>query len=268
MPATNDDHDALDPADPLLHLKRALDVDPPDRSRCLTDAEMERAAVNQGSRAERQRWADHFVDCGDCAAQYRLLRALEPWAREAAATVSDASESLSEVEATGDRSATAAGSGTRWALAAALLASFGLGIWGLAAQRRAAGAEDRLALLAKPQVNVPIVDLEPQAAVRGIDSPAPLALPISNDTGVVTLILGTSAERTCSDYELELLSSAGASLWRGGGLEQTDYGNFSVAVPRRLLPPGDYRMILRGRCAANSAATEPLESYAWRVPPG
>lgn len=55
------------------------------RSDCLTEGQFMRLAQGDASTSERKAAADHLSVCTACAQEFRLIRALRPWAREAAA---------------------------------------------------------------------------------------------------------------------------------------------------------------------------------------
>jgi hypothetical protein len=54
------------------------------RSECLAEELLVRAAASEYAASERARVADHLVSCADCAQEYRKLRALTSWAAQAA----------------------------------------------------------------------------------------------------------------------------------------------------------------------------------------
>lgn len=109
----------------------------------------------------------------------------------------------------------------------------------------------------QPQVNVPIVDLEPPSARRGEGS-RPQVIRIPRDAALVALVVNSSAEQRYAEYVLELSDANGATVWGGAGLRPDADGTLSVALPTALLPPGEYAFALAG--VANSRRV-PLHRY-------
>jgi uncharacterized protein (UPF0216 family) len=70
---------------------------------CLSAETMMRAATGEASEEERGRAADHLATCSDCAWEFRLVRALKPWAEEAGQAFAAAGQRLHSDQATTTR---------------------------------------------------------------------------------------------------------------------------------------------------------------------
>ena len=275
------------------------------RTGCPPQQDLIKAASGQSSRVERGRVADHLIACADCAEEYRLLTALQPWAANAARAIAPTASRSQQPRLLWP-------SLIPYAAAAALfLTALGLGTWALLlrnenqrlaaaltgppqgggraevpaaatggdptielrrrleeAVQRSNQVESQLSALEKeartslaPQLNVPIVDLEPDA-LRGAAPPVKVvALPAG--TEIITLVLATTtADRKFAEYGLEIAGRAGSIVWRGSGLRKSPYDTFTVALPRRLIPDGEYRVSLVG---IDGGRREVLDRYAIRT---
>src|SRR5262249_33753235 len=58
-----------------------------DRSQCLTPEDLAAAAAGEQHQEERERVTNHLLVCRDCAEEYRLIGALQPWCAEASAAL-------------------------------------------------------------------------------------------------------------------------------------------------------------------------------------
>jgi len=110
----------------------------------------------------------------------------------------------------------------------------------------------------QPQVNAPIVNLEPAGGLRGEGTVVRPQVP--RQAQAVTLVLHVAEDRPGRVHAVEIRDARGGSIWQGGGLVKTDYGAFTCSVPLRLLPAGDYEVRL---LAADTGTT--VETYAFRV---
>jgi hypothetical protein len=115
--------------------------------------------------------------------------------------------------------------------------------------------------LSQPQINVPIYDIEskPDRDPQG-SSPTEVAIPAG--TNLFTLILHSSDRRSYPGYTLEVVDGRNQVVWRGQGLRKSEYGTFTIALPRRLFPAGRYRIKLYG---LRGGRRELVEDYAVRV---
>jgi hypothetical protein len=189
---------------------------------CLEQEQLVKAATGELTRAEREPVMDHLGVCARCAAEYRLLASIGPWAEESAASVTPAISMWSW-------------RARDWALAAAALVL----VVGLGAQVAYLQRQNELLRsgggAGAPQVNVPIVDLEPRDALRG-GQRAVRTVELPADATIVMLVLATT-ERD-ADYELEISSGSGEVVWAGAGLKRTPLGTINLTLPKALLPSG------------------------------
>jgi len=77
-------------------------------------------------------------------------------------------------------------------------------------------------------------------AVRSGEGAPPVELKLGADTGAVLLIYELPAAAGGAGYRLALRRD-GSEIWRSGPLAANDLG-LTVAVPRRLLAPGEYEL--------------------------
>lgn len=249
--------------------------EPPSHRRTLVAALAEEARAEAGEHPDtdelldyhagrlepqaEERLRNHFVGCRGCA---RRLLELEPLAEPDPGdeeTVADFAMNASlralearireqEVEPPSVRHRTAGRGGPArpsrrvlQAVAACLFAAvLGLAAWGLRLQGTAAELRRTVAALDQPRPNFAVAYLEPPAD-RGT-SAAPVELPPGQPFWVLVLI--PEDPRPRPEYEVTLLDSGGTELWRSRGLEMQDGAGISLALPSRMLPPGEYRLEL------------------------
>jgi hypothetical protein len=114
---------------------------------------------------------------------------------------------------------------------------------------------------ATPELNVPTFDLYPEDLVRRGD-------PVANDLDIpagansATFVLNSQAAPANGSLGLEIADERGRVVWRGRGLVRHAAGDFTVAVPTRLLPPGRYSLTVY---AANGRERETVERYRFRI---
>ena len=96
-------------------------------------------------------------------------------------------------------------------------------------------------------------------AVRSGEGAPPVELKLGADSGSVLLIYELPAAAGGAGYRLALRRD-GSEIWRSGPLAANDLG-LTVAVPRRLLAPGDYELE-----AAAPGGGAILGRAAFRVP--
>ena len=94
--------------------------------------------------------------------------------------------------------------------------------------------------LSKPQVGVPIVDLDPSPATRGDPREAATRIEVPRTAGFITVILNFGRMQTHSDYEVEILDQTGKRVWRATGLRRSQTNSLNVTLSRRSLPDGLY----------------------------
>lgn len=112
-------------------------------------------------------------------------------------------------------------------------------------------------------VNTPIYDVFPaDAAVRGGET-VRNNLTVPKEAKSIVLILNAAGSAEFQTYRAEILSSSGASLWRGAGLKKDNLGNFTFTISRAALRNGDFRLKLYGQNGAQP--TQPLAEYSLAI---
>jgi hypothetical protein len=212
---------------------------------CLGEELLVRASSGTLSGADRERIATHIARCSDCAREYQIARSLRPLKSEARAIFGR----------------------PRWmahAAAAMLVLALPIIVWLAVLRQRDAVAIAKLerqltampapaprtdtaeierlrgavAELSRPQVSVPIVDLDADV-MRGTAHEA--VVPGASD--IFTLILHLPDEPT-GLAEVELKDSKGATIWQDRvTLDRS--GTITLALHRRLVPPGTYSLRIR-----------------------
>lgn len=106
--------------------------------------------------------------------------------------------------------------------------------------------QDRAIDLSQPQLNVPIISLDPPDANRGAARQPATVIKAPAGSGLFTLVLNVAGQPSFSDYALEILNARGQTVWQGAGLRKSAENTFTLALPQRLLPAGRYRLRLDG----------------------
>lgn len=125
-------------------------------------------------------------------------------------------------------------------------------------ERQIAQLEQQVAALSEPQPNLLIADLYPVDAIRG-SARASTTIVIPSGANVFAVILNGVTDRSYPDYRVDIFDRLGTKIWSGGNLRKTEFGNFTLALPRRLLPAGEYRLRLQG---VNRSRVTLLEQYS------
>jgi hypothetical protein len=244
---------------------------------CPPEEALAALAVGEPEPEERLALADHVASCRRCAALYRDLLDLHREAQRAAPAAGRSEAGRTWVLAAALAALFLAGwsfwlLGQNRRLAAELAAAAQappaavrgaagaapeaarieealrrlatLGSAAAAQTERISRLEGELAELRAPRFNVPVVDLDPTSAVARGEAAAPRTVAVPAGASLVTLILNASAPPAAGSYGLEILDAAGRRVWAGSGLRPTPWDNFSLAVPRSLLPDGRYRLRL------------------------
>jgi len=115
--------------------------------------------------------------------------------------------------------------------------------------------------LSRPQPNAPITDLEPRDSTRA-GSGVATAIDVEPGADFFTLILHVDGEPSHASFTLEVGDGRGRRLWLVPGLRKSQLNTFTVALPRRQLPAGQYRLKLYGLRAGRR---ERVAEYQMRV---
>ena len=209
---------------------------------CLDDEILLRASTNDLNAVERERIAAHIAQCSDCAREYRVARAMRPFAADARLAL-------------GRRRVPQWWAAAAAAVAAVVIATYA---WQTTAtlrdvrrnlvfeQGELAHARREMArarsqvhpfLPPVPQLAVPIVDVDPEpirgaaTAVASVDVPA--------GTNELALVLHLPAN-VQAPAALAVIDAKGAVVWRGTATSGVDEGTLTIALPRNLIPTGSY----------------------------
>jgi hypothetical protein len=80
----------------------------------------------------------------------------------------------------------------------------------------------------------------------------------------VLLVIPLIGQRGHERYRLELVNAdSGRSIWQSAALRPREDDAFAIVMPRRLLEPGTYQIIVHG---STTTGEERLASYSLRVP--
>ena len=113
--------------------------------------------------------------------------------------------------------------------------------------------------VAQPQANVHIADLLPRDMSRGSNTGGQQQIQIPATSNVVTLILTVAGQPDFSAYNLEVLNQQGRVIYQGQGLSKTPENTFTIALPRPLLPAGQYQFKLYG---ARNGQSHLMQEYS------
>jgi len=235
---------------------------------CLPTEMLVAAAAPGATQEVRERVADHLVTCSRCAEEFRVLQELGPWATEHAHLVGESAH----MPATATRRTFSTGRfGSVWSYATAAVlvlavaalevqvrqlqrenraladrapaassgapsppASATLDTRIAEQQRTIAGLEQRVREAETPDLNAPIIDLEPADARRSA-SPTPRTPAIPAGARSVVFILNTAHPSAGATYDVELVGAGNRVLWTGSGLKQSADRTLTLVVPRALL---------------------------------
>lgn len=113
-----------------------------------------------------------------------------------------------------------------------------------------------------PDVNVPIIDLNPHDAGRGEQNQPAAEIQIPAGADLFTLILNLNGEDSSRDYSLEVTDRNNRTIWSNRDLRKSPYNNFTVALRRSSFPAGEYRLKIYG---LRDGRRELVEQYAIRL---
>jgi hypothetical protein len=264
---------------------------------CIGEEDWLRQMTGEASPAERMRLARHLAVCTTCADEYRALHALRSWADEASDVVAGEAGRRQwrawswPLGATWTRAALAASvvivvvqgvvllqmSAARWTEGAALVArerSLGDAAAALSAEqarRRELEADAAAEIatlrasveeLSMPQLDSPIVDLDPRGATRAAPPPSDVTVDVPRSGGSLTLILNFPPLAADSVLRVDLMDERGRQIWQGRTSRAAGSGSLNLTLVRRELPSGVY-VIRVARLAG--AAPSALADYRVRI---
>ncbi len=207
---------------------------------------------------------EHLSWCSDCAALYRDL----PWFLDGEALPADPGEMAEDWAALEERLASEPAREaqasprprsrtSRMRLISSLAAALLVVVGGAALWRYVAN-------LHRPLPNVPDLVLSPLGTERGGEGPATIHL----ERGA-HVVLGSRHDLGDRTFQATIVGEDGRTRWTIEGLRLTKYGGLTFELSPGSLPPGRYRIVVRGE-----GGGAPVESYVLRVvrppaePPG
>lgn len=261
-------------------------------SECLSEEMLTSAAAGDLNREQREEVADHLAICSSCATEYRSIRSLKSWAASepvvsrrfgesrlftfyipaalaamflilalllGAWLVSQRRENQRLVAQVNEKELATAEANRRAEQAeAALRTAEEKPTPGPSATETPKGSSQIKDRLDQPLANVPIFELEPRGSTRSSAGDV-ATLEAPSYTRLITLILHVNGQLSPDAYSLEVLDKAGRSIWVSRGLRKNSYNNFTVALPRRTFPAGDYQLRLY---SLRNGRREKVEEYA------
>jgi hypothetical protein len=222
---------------------------------------------------------DHLADCSECAGEYALLDPLRQWADGVAAPYDEGGVRRTEENAWPGY--------WRALAAAAVLAVVGLSSLNVWQWRRSESARSRLsealadaqsrraaerdaasrqiadlnravAGLSRPQINVPIIDLEASGPFRGPGRGAMKRIDLPAGIRFFNVVLYVSDSTMYESYRL-IVDRDGVEIWRGEGLQRSGYDTFTVSLPAAMFRAGRYRLTLHGASGKGHTTVQEYE---------
>jgi hypothetical protein len=119
-----------------------------------------------------------------------------------------------------------------------------------------------LAELSRPQLDAPIVDLDPSNSTRGNATGDAERIEAPPTANFFTLILNIADRPIASTYAVEILDSNGKQVWRGQRLRMERDHSVNLTLARRMFPAGRYLIKLYG---LRSGKQEPVADYPVQI---
>lgn len=116
--------------------------------------------------------------------------------------------------------------------------------------------------LSRPQINAPIVNLEPQGFIRGQSQSGARIIDLPAGANSYMLVLNVTGEQSYAGYELDIEDLSGKAVKRIGGLHKSEHNTFTLGLSRQLLPAGSYQFRLYGIGAGKRTL---VEDYSERI---
>jgi hypothetical protein len=106
-----------------------------------------------------------------------------------------------------------------------------------------------------PQLNLPVFELLQSGITRRSAGPVANEVVVPRDADQVAFLL--NAERLPEGpAAIDIKDAGGKVLWTGQGLRPNALGGYTLAVPAKLLPAGDYTFAVRA--GRGAPATYPI----------
>jgi hypothetical protein len=115
----------------------------------------------------------------------------------------------------------------------------------------------------RPQVNTPLLPLEPERSRPGAPRQAVHPITLPRNPGWIVLSLELEGAAAAPVYQATLAAPGGASLWSGGGLTPNPWRSLVISLPSTLLKPGDYQV--RIDAVPLQGPPVPAGRYSFRV---
>ena len=112
--------------------------------------------------------------------------------------------------------------------------------------------------LSRPQLDAPIVDLDPSSPTRGNTAGDAARIEAPPTANIITLILNIAGQPSHSIYAVEILDSNGKQIWRGQRAQIGGDFSVSLTLARRMVPAGRYLIKLYG---LRDGKQEPVADY-------
>jgi hypothetical protein len=115
-----------------------------------------------------------------------------------------------------------------------------------------------IAKLSSPQLDIPIVDLDPGGTIRGGEKEAGTLIEVPKTAKLVTLILNFAGRQQYSGFEVEIFDQSGKQVWRGSIARRSQANSLNLTIASRLLSSGQYQIKLFG---LRGGKIEPIAEY-------
>jgi hypothetical protein len=112
--------------------------------------------------------------------------------------------------------------------------------------------------LSRPQLDAPIVDLDPSDQTRGNTTGDAARIEAPPTANIITLILNAASQPAHSTYAVEILDSNGKQVWRGQRARKGPDHAVNLTLARRMIPAGRYLIKLYG---LRDGKQEPVADY-------
>src|SRR5262245_15696707 len=119
-----------------------------------------------------------------------------------------------------------------------------------------------IAELSRPQLDAPIVDLDPSSLTRGNTAGDAERIEPPAAANFHTLVLHIPVHLPDPTYAVEILDSKGKRVWRGRRLRMGLDHSVSLTLARRMFPAGRYRIKLY---CLRDAKQEPVADYPVQI---